>query len=120
MFVRYVKIIIIISLLIGICPHTLFAQNTDLRGQVVAYNPYARNVTPVSNIRVDLYKYNNYSRRWDRVYTTYTDPYGMYYMYNIPPDKYYLQVNRVNYPLPVGSVDRRRYRYQDVPRIQLR
>ena len=120
MFVKYIKIIIM-SLLIGIYSHTLFAQpTTDLRGQVVAYNPYAGNVTPVPNIRVDLYQYNNYFKRWDIVCTTYTDPYGMYYMYDIPPDKYYLQVNRINYPLSVVFVDRRRYRYQDVPRIQLR
>ena len=120
MYVRCIKIILIIVLVIGIFPHTLFAQNTDLRGQVVTYNPYSDYFFPTSNIRVDLYTFDYQYQRWVIVRTAYTDPYGMYYMFNIIPGEYYLQVNRVNYPLTVVRIDRRVYQFQDIPRIELR
>ena len=120
MIIKCIRHLIIIGLLVGIYSDPAFAQGTDLRGQVTAYNPYSKNYAPTANIKVDLYRFNQSSKRWDIVNTTYTDQMGMYYIFRVAPGDYFLQVSKVNYPIKVGVIDRRRQQFQDIPRIQIR
>ena len=91
----------------------LYAQSTDIRGQVISYDTYYRNYVPVANIVIELYQYNRFINR------TYTDSYGMYYFFYIPPGPYTLRLNQRNYTIHVYPIDRRYRQFQDISKILL-
>jgi len=89
-------------------------EATDLRGRINGQSMYSSGVFPVTEARVDLFALVN--GMWRVVYTAFTGPDGMYYMRNIQPGKYYIQVNGSrNYPLTVYPGE-----YQDIAPILIR
>ncbi len=91
----------------------LYAQNTDIRGQVVSYNTYYKNYPPASNMRVNLSQNNRF------INSTYTDAGGIYYFYNITPGSYILQINNRVYNINVHHINKRNQQFQDISRILL-
>ncbi len=91
---------------------SLYAQNTDIRGQVVNYNVYYKNYTPVSNIKVALFQ----TKTTKAIKTTYTDADGMYYIYNTIPGQYILRINSKKYNININKQDQQ---FQDMSRILL-
>jgi hypothetical protein len=84
---------------------------TDIRGQVTARYKVTGHQAPLYDARVDLYVKDG--DKWKLVSTWITGENGMYYMKNIQPGKYFLQINRRwNYQITV--LPKRR---QDIPRI---
>jgi hypothetical protein len=78
------------------------ASATDLRGLIQGTHPYTNQPFPVKGATVELYQQS--TRGWRLVYGTVSGPDGMYYMRNIPPGRYWLQINRgQNYQLNVES-----------------
>ncbi len=89
------------------------AHATDLRGRVDGMHPYAGQPFPMNGVRVDLWLMTPMG--WQQVFTTFTGGDGMYYLQNIVPGQYTLQVNGLmNYPIVVQPVH-----YQDLPPILL-
>ena len=86
------------------------AEATDLRGRVDGRNRYSPYPFPINGARVDLYVWAGGG--WQLLYNAFTGPDGMYYMRNIYPGNYTLNVNGVNYPLSVYPIP-----YQDIPPI---
>lgn len=103
-------IIAIFTILLLILPPQ--AEATDLRGRIDGQHAYSPYSFPVSGVKVDLYLWIG---RWETIYTTFSGSDGLYYMQNIRPGNYYLQVNGINYPLSVLNVP-----YQDIPPILIR
>ena len=107
MITRFIGFTIIFGVLLTCLPLTSSAQqSTDIRGQVVSYNPYSRNFAPAASVKVDLYKRNSRTQKWEMIQSKYTDRSGMYYMYRIQPGNYFLQVNRANHPVTVRPMSR--------------
>lgn len=99
----------LLSLLLAAAP----AWATDLRGRIDGYHPYAAQPFPMNGVRVDLWMMTPMG--WQQVFATFTGPDGMYYLQNIMPGQYTLQVNgAMNYPIVVAPMD-----YQDLPPILL-
>lgn len=114
--------ILILSILILFSCFDLCSQqtNTDLRGQIVTYNNYTQSQVPVPNIKVAIIKYDYQSQRWRTLRYTYTNSYGMYYIYNIRYGVYQIQVaDKYYYPITVVIIDKRYQQFQDIPRIQI-
>jgi len=86
------------------------ADATDLRGKVDGRNRYSPYPFPINGVRVDLYVWTGGG--WQAIYNAFTGPDGMYYMRNIRPGNYVLNVNGQNYPLSVSPNP-----YQDIPPI---
>jgi hypothetical protein len=91
---KNVRIIVISLLLLGAWVNR--AGATNLRGRIVHYDPYSRNLYPMPNIRVDLYVFNG---GWVDIGYAFSGPDGMYYFNNVAPGANFLiQVNGVFYP----------------------
>ena len=103
-------------LLIALCITVLVTLPTQsnagsVRGQVVGRNPYSPASYPLPGASVDIYAMG--PNGWQLVYRFITGPDGMYYIPNLLPGNYTIQVNgRMNFPLFVGNVPS-----QDVPPI---
>lgn len=83
----------------------------NIRGQVVASNPYTNVQYPLPGAKVAIYALG--PNGWQIIYTYVTGGDGMYYVPNLLPGNYFIQVNgRLNYPLQVLNIP-----YQDVPPI---
>lgn len=84
---------------------------TNVRGQVVGTNPFSSSPYPLPGMSVDLY--SSGPTGWQMIYRFITGTDGMYYLQNILPGNYVIQINgRMNYPLAVINQP-----YQDVPPI---
>lgn len=84
---------------------------TSVRGQVVGRNPFAPYPYPLPGVSVEIYMTGQFG--WQLIYRFITGPDGMYYIPNIAPGSYTIQINgRLNYPLFVGNQPS-----QDVPPI---
>jgi hypothetical protein len=83
---------------------------TDIRGQVIAQ--YATGYrAPLYGARVDLYLWNG--SQWVLLYTWITGGDGMYYMKDLLPGNYYIQINyQWNYQIQVFQQP-----YQDIPQF---
>lgn len=93
----------------------LSAEATNVRGQVVRYNPNNGSNYPLAGVRVDLWFYNGY--QWLNGGYTVTDNSGFYYFGNLGPGaNIQIQVfGNFYYPTIVGNV----YPpyFQDIPWI---
>ena|SRR5215467_8532756 len=84
------------------------SQAAMVRGRLV----HGANGYPTAGIAVTVY-----NPRLGRSSPSYTDGYGMYYIYNVPPGSYYLELwvypsgNPIVYPIQVGDP------YTDIPQI---
>lgn len=93
------KVFTLILILLFIC--NSFAIN--LRGQVRGYNVY-NGFFPYVSAQVNLYIGRN-------PIISYTDNYGMYYFYNIPPGRYTIQIGNYRFLYDViGNTA-----WQDIP-----
>jgi len=102
---------IIIAILINVTLPISTAVAGDLRGGIYGSNRFNPQPVPVFGARVDLVVPQ--TRRV--VYTAFTGPDGMYYMRNIRPGDYQLQVNQaMTFPLVVDSAS-----FQDIPPIRI-
>jgi hypothetical protein len=89
------------------------ASATDLRGMIQGNHPYSSQSFPVKGATVKLYQQSG--RAWRLVDATVSGPDGMYYMRNIAPGRYWLQINgRQNYQVSVGTA-----RSQNIPPIRI-
>ena len=86
------------------------ASATELRGLLNSINPYNGYTFPRGGAQVVLLFWNGYA--WTPFQVTASGPDGMYYLHNINPGEYYLQVNGVSYPLAVYPQP-----YQDIPPV---
>ena len=90
------------------------AAATDIRGRIDGQHSYSFNRFPVNGARIDLYYWAG--RNWVLAGTAFSAPDGMYYMKNIPPGNYNLQVNGIlNFSITVHNM-----RFQDIPPILIR
>jgi hypothetical protein len=90
------------------------ASATDLRGRIDGVNAYSPNPFPVRGAKVDLWYWNGAA--WSLVYTYFTGFDGMYYIRNVIPGQYNIQINGMSYyPLTVYAAP-----LQDIPPISLR
>ena len=110
------SICVLTILTFSILAITIDAFATDIRGRVDAEHEYSNGPFPASGVKVDLYVYDGVYNTWRIMVSNYTGVDGMYYMRNIRPGKYYLQVqNSSNYHITVYNQP-----YQDIPPILLR
>ena len=110
------SIFVLIIFTLSILTTTIDAFATDIRGRVDAQHQYSGGPFTASGVRVDLYAYDGSLHTWRIIYTSYTGVDGMYYMRNIRPGDYYLQVQySSNYNIRVNNQP-----YQDIPPILLR
>jgi hypothetical protein len=63
---------------------TLPASATNMRGQLIRYNPNSGQYYPLSNVRVDIWVLNP-NGQWITIAYTFTDANGFYFFYNIVP-----------------------------------
>ena len=90
------------------------ALATDIRGRIDGQHAYSPYPFPVSGARIDLLRWTG--GNWVPLYTTFSGPDGMYYIRNIPPGAFYLQVNGMNhYSVTVFDMP-----LQDIPAILIR
>ena len=88
------------------------ADATNIRGYIET-NTKTGITYPYAGAKVDLYALRN--GVWIVLASTYTDNKGIYYMYNITPGTYSLQVNgKFNYNITVDPAE-----FQDLPFITL-
>ncbi len=81
--------------LIGVIP-----PRTDIRGRVIARNPHTGTEVAVPHTRIDLYLKNGDA--WEHVKTTHTNAKGYYYLLELVPQTYVIQINReINYEIKV-------------------
>ena len=110
------SICVLTILTFSILTTTINAFAADIRGRVDAIHPYSSSPFPASGVKVDLYEHDGVNNTWQIRFSNYTGVDGMYYMRNIRPGKYYLQVqNSSNYHITVYNQP-----YQDIPPILLR
>ena len=88
---------------------------TDLRGRVDGQHAYSRSGGfPLRDARIDLFEWRG--NKWVSVQRTYTGGDGMFYLRNIRPGSYYLQINGwLNVSVNVQPVQ-----MQDLPPILYR
>ena len=88
------------------------ANSTELRGKIIGSHSYSTRAFSTKGIKVELYAFKG---QWVKVDETYSDREGFYYMSNIPPGNYYLQINgNTNVRLTVQNIQ-----YQDIRPIQI-
>jgi hypothetical protein len=88
-------------------------HSTDLRGGVAGYSSFTNTSGPLPGIQIGLFvKGNNNTFSVVRQAVTGSD--GTYYLNGVPPGRYVLQINGVNYPLTVTQMET-----QDVPIINI-
>jgi hypothetical protein len=85
----------------------ILARGTDLRGRIDGYNG------PLAGIRVSLF-FVTPPNGFQLVRDVVSGPDGFYYFSGVYPGNYILQINGMNYPLPVSNVP-----YQDIPPFRL-
>ena len=111
------KTLALLFLLILItCTFAYNAQSpgTNLRGKVLTVNVYNQSF-PLKYANIDLYFFQHQSQTWHLVTSTVTDAYGFYYLKNISPGNYVVQVNkRKNYNINVVYMDPYSNYYQDL------
>ena len=109
------SISVLTLLTFSILTTTIDAFAGDIRGRVDAKHPYSKDPFPASGVKVDLFEYNKVYGTWQIRSSNYTGVDGIYYMRNIKPGKYYLQVQYSrNYPITIYDVPN-----QDIPPILL-
>ncbi len=74
------KIIILVAVCVILA---IKVSATNLRGQVVRYDPYNRNYFPLGNLRVDLWVWNG--SQWVDASYAVTGADGFYFFYNVAP-----------------------------------
>jgi len=110
------SICVLTILTFSILTTTINAFAADIRGRVDAIHPYSSSPFPASGVKVDLYEHDGVNNTWQIRFSNYTGVDGMYYMRNIRPGNYFLQVqNSRNYPITIYNEP-----YQDIPPILLR
>ena len=90
---------------------------TNIRGQVVFYNSYAKNYTPLPNQQVTLNRYDHNLQQPVQIKSTYTDPFGFFYMNNVPIGSYELHVSGTMVHVNVQRIDPKIQQFQDIPQI---
>ena len=88
-------------------------HSTDLRGGVVGYSPFTNAWGPLGGIRIGLFVQAG-SNKFGAVRQAVTGSDGTYYLTGVPPGRYVLQINGVNYPLTVTQTAT-----QDIPIITI-
>lgn len=106
----YATIFTVFVLLLNISP----VHATDLRGKIEGRNAYTPQSFPVGGAKVDIWQWNGKS--WNLAFTYVTGYDGMYYIQNMMPGSYNIQINGTSYfyPLVVYPIPR-----QDIPPIFL-
>jgi len=91
---------------------------TNIRGLVQTISPDGTTKVPMGSALVTLFRLDSGSSNWVTVARTTTNEYGYYFFYKVMPNKYYIQVNgKKNYEITVLEIDRRQYRFQELPVI---
>ena len=100
---------VVLAIVIGSAP---WAEAQTVRGRIERWTPYG--IYPATAMAVTLFSPDR-----GRSYPAYTDNQGFYYLQNIPPGNYVLEVWVGQLPLtrPVSVLNRP---YNDVPPIQVR
>lgn len=93
---------------------------TNIRGQVVFYNSYAKNYTPLPNQQVTLNRYDHNLQQPVQIKSTYTDPFGFFYMNNVPIGSYELHVSDTIVHVNILRIDPKIQQFQDIPQIIVR
>jgi len=111
------SICVLAILTFSILATTIDAFATDIRGRVDAIHQYSpQSPFPASGVKVDLYVYDGVLDTWQIIASNYTGVDGMYYMRNIRPGNYYLQVqNSRNYHITIHNQP-----FQDIQPILIR
>lgn len=73
----------------------LYAQTTDIKGEIVRFDSYYKSYEPMANIKVDLLKEQK------QVGSTYTNSKGIYYLYKLMPGAYVLHFKGKSFPIDV-------------------
>jgi len=87
---------------------------TDIRGRIDGQHAYSSSRFPVRSARISFYYWTG--KKWVSAGKAFTGPDGMYYMKNLRPGNYTLQVNdKQNFSITI-----RNSRFQDIPSILIR
>lgn len=110
--VKRLMILFIVCLLVSVT-----SRATNLRGQVIRFNPNSQSYFPLVNVRVDLWTWNG-SIWVDQSYAV-TGNDGMYYFLNFPPFAVFrIQVLGNFFPeQPLTIANILPSNYQDIPQI---
>jgi|SRR5580704_597259 hypothetical protein len=107
-------IIILLLLILG-----LPARATNLRGQVLRYNPASKSYYPLAGVRVDLWIYNG--QQWIDLAFAQTGQDGTYLFVNISPGYiFHVQVLGNSFPAqPLTVLNIYPPNYQPIPTITI-
>ncbi len=95
-------------------------STTNIRGLVVAYNSYAGKYVALPGVRVDLYDFDAATQQWRLLVTAYTDVNGYYFISNLIPKAYTLQINKKsNFEIIVQKPEDPQRPFQDIAPIRL-
>ena len=94
--------------------------HTNVRGKVVFYNNYAAKYTPLPNQQVTLNRYDYNLQQLVQIKSTYTDPFGFFYMYDVPIGSYELHVSGTVVKINVQKIDPKVQQFQDISQIIVR
>lgn len=87
----------------------------DIRGKVVIYENSNVNFSPLQFASIVLWQ-KSPQNKWTVIKETTTNSYGLYFLNNITPGTYYIQVNGMkNYLINVLLDDKPAGTWQDIP-----